>query len=424
MKEEIKEEYEVSVKINKIQNNGCFCTFLGLKEGYGFMPQYLMSDHYNNGVCDLDKGDTINAYIHEIKADGFIILSDEFIFKQKLAKEKTIPIEQLNISELGLGIVLGGTRLLWSFSSKYMVVLCADSTLRFIDTQKKSVNTFLEKIQTNDIVLVDITKTDEVEFVIPLSELHYYESDAGQYNELISEKTNCEISNIYINENDFFIFNKESVYGDSIEGYCRYRKTIYILHNLNDTETNLIRDFFNQNSLKEPKEIIEDIEAYLTDENITKIIESFTITNEEYLINRPGNDDYYYIDKVSKEFEDEYINSLFPNIKDNIHRDRGFCTAASMRIDFEKRPYKDEELDLINEAKKKYNKEEHRVYLLKQYFSEFMNKQKIIYAQREKYHSMFVGKIIKMLLNDVEGFEFGKEYNILLRNYYKKVNQN
>ena len=36
---------------------------------------------------------------------------------------------------------------------------------------------------------------------------------------------------------------------------------------------------------------------------------------------------------------------------------------------------------------------------------------------------MFVNEIKKILLNDVEGFEFGKEYNILLRNYYKKVNQ-
>ena len=491
MKRTIKEEYEVYVKINKIQNNGCFCTFLGLYDGYGFMPQYLMEDHYkydfcdlnkgdtitaciheiksdgsiilseefeewrkevyarinkiqddgcfctlfehcdgygfmplhlmpdhyNNGTCDLNKGDSLIAYIHEIKSDGFIILSDESAFKQKLANEKSTPIEQLSISELRLGIVIG-TQYGWNSEKKYIVVLCSDGTLRFIDIQTKSVNSYMEGINANDIVLVEATKTDEVEFVIPLSNFHYYESDYGIYNEIIYNKTNCKIPNTYIEENDFFIFNKGSVFGEPIEGYCRYRKTIYILHNLNYTETNLIRDFFRQNNLKKPKEIIEDIENYLTEENITKKIESFTITNKQFFSHRPGKDDYYYIDKVSKKFEDEYINSLFPNIDETIYEDHGFCSAESMKIDFEERPYKAEECELINEAKKKYNKEEHRVYLFNKYFSESL----YIYTTWKENLMMFVNEIEKILLNDVEGFEFGKEYNKLLRNYYKKVN--
>ena len=223
MKRSIKEDYEVYVKINKIQDNGCFCTFLGRYEGYGFMPKQLMTDHYNNGVCDLDKGDTITAYIHEIKADGFIILSDESVFKQKLANEKAIPIEQLSISELGLGIIIG-TQTYGLFSEKkFIVILCMDGSFRFVDSQKNIVNPYLEKIRTNDIVLIDTTQTDEVEFVIPLSVLHYYESGEGPYNEIISKKTNCKIPNRVIKEKDFFVFNKKSAYENPIEGYCRYR---------------------------------------------------------------------------------------------------------------------------------------------------------------------------------------------------------
>ena len=174
--------------------------------------------------------------------------------------------------------------------------------------------------------------------------------------------------------------------------------------------------------MKTPKEIIEDIESYLTDENITKIIESFTILNEEIFHNRPGKDDYYFVVKVSQKFDDDYLNSLFPSINETIYEDHGFCTAESMSIDFEERPYKDEELKYISEAKKEYNKNSHRVYLLNKHFSDMKNKIDYFYNKKNNNQMMFVNEIKKILLNDVEGFEFGKEYNILLRNYYKKVN--
>lgn len=411
----IKEEYKVLARINKIQNNGCFCDFLPFAsyEGYyGFMPQSLMFDHYDNGVCDLKKFDTITAYVHEVKSDGLVILSDEFVFKQKLASEKSMPIEKLEISKLGLGIVIGLQEI--DYSKKYIVVGCTDGTVRFIDPYKESVNPYLKGIKTNDIVLVDIAQTDEVEFVISLSDLHYYESDDCQYNEIIYQKTNCRIPNKYIEDNDFFIFFKKGYL--QVSGYCRYRKKIYILDDLNHTECELIIEFFQKGGLQEPKEIIEDIESYLNDENIIQIIESFTIINEATFIHRPGKDDYYYVHKISKKFKDEYINSLFPTIKEEIYSDRGFCSAESMSIDFEKRPYKDEELESIKEAKNKYNKEEHRVYLLNKKFSELKANLEYTYKRN---HKIFVNEVKNMLLDYGDGFKFGKEYNILLRNYQK-----
>lgn len=68
---------KVETRINKIQENGCFCSFLPLsKNQFGFMPNYLMPSCFDeNGNITVKVGDTIIAVINKITDKG-IILSD------------------------------------------------------------------------------------------------------------------------------------------------------------------------------------------------------------------------------------------------------------------------------------------------------------------------------------------------------------
>lgn len=69
----------VRVRINKIQENGCYCS---LGQGYfGFIPNVLMPSfidekwHCTNAVNEI-----VDVVIYDIKNNGFILLSDEIKF--------------------------------------------------------------------------------------------------------------------------------------------------------------------------------------------------------------------------------------------------------------------------------------------------------------------------------------------------------
>ena len=68
---------KVNVRINKIQDNGCYCSFLPLWQNqYGFMPKHLMPSYLDNqGDFTISKGDNITVVINNITDRG-IILSD------------------------------------------------------------------------------------------------------------------------------------------------------------------------------------------------------------------------------------------------------------------------------------------------------------------------------------------------------------
>lgn len=69
---------KVQTRINKIQEKGCFCSFLSLgKNQFGFMPNYLMPSFFDeNGNFTKSVGDQVMVVINEINNEGFIILSD------------------------------------------------------------------------------------------------------------------------------------------------------------------------------------------------------------------------------------------------------------------------------------------------------------------------------------------------------------
>ena len=68
----------VAVRINKIQENGCFCSFHPLSVNkYGFMPKKLIPSFTDeNGNIIKSKGDDVKAVIYYISDSGFITLSD------------------------------------------------------------------------------------------------------------------------------------------------------------------------------------------------------------------------------------------------------------------------------------------------------------------------------------------------------------
>ena len=64
---------QIGVRINRIQENGCYCSFHPLRSNhYGFMPKYLMSsmiDEHNNYYVSV--GDDITVVIYKITDNHF-----------------------------------------------------------------------------------------------------------------------------------------------------------------------------------------------------------------------------------------------------------------------------------------------------------------------------------------------------------------
>ncbi len=75
---------KILVQINKIQENGCFCTFLPTWQNqFGFMPNELMHSFFDeNGNLTISVRDKIDVVIYKITEKGFI-LSDVSTYEKK-----------------------------------------------------------------------------------------------------------------------------------------------------------------------------------------------------------------------------------------------------------------------------------------------------------------------------------------------------
>lgn len=68
--------YKLKARINKIQDNGCYCSLYHSQQ-FGFMPNYLMPSFFDeNGSLTKSVGDTVMVVINKISDKGFITLSD------------------------------------------------------------------------------------------------------------------------------------------------------------------------------------------------------------------------------------------------------------------------------------------------------------------------------------------------------------
>ena len=78
----------ILVKINKIQETGCYCTFLPLGDNYGFMPKKLMRCLYEEKDNFTKKvGDKLSVVIVDISERG-ILLSDVETYNKDLEKKR------------------------------------------------------------------------------------------------------------------------------------------------------------------------------------------------------------------------------------------------------------------------------------------------------------------------------------------------
>ena len=78
----------ILVKINKIQETGCYCTFLPLGDNYGFMPKKLMRCLYEKKDIFTKKvGDKLSVVIVDISEKG-ILLSDVETYNKDLEKKR------------------------------------------------------------------------------------------------------------------------------------------------------------------------------------------------------------------------------------------------------------------------------------------------------------------------------------------------
>lgn len=92
----------VRVRINKIQENGCYCS---LGQGYlGFMPNVLMPSFIDEkGHCTNAVNEIVDVVIYDIKNNGFILLSDEIKFMEKNRDNK---VKNKEMAVAGAGLML------------------------------------------------------------------------------------------------------------------------------------------------------------------------------------------------------------------------------------------------------------------------------------------------------------------------------
>lgn len=80
----------VKVKITEIKKNGCKCSFCDWNQN-GFIPFHLMPSFFDvEEILTISKYSIINAAIHKIEKNGYIILSDlkiKEIIKQRISSK-------------------------------------------------------------------------------------------------------------------------------------------------------------------------------------------------------------------------------------------------------------------------------------------------------------------------------------------------
>ena len=317
------------------------------------------------------------------------------------------------IKDLRIGVIISET--------DPAIVACLDGTFRLLYSD------VLENPVQYTIILFEDSKSDEIEFVAHLDEFDYYTnirgSERSDYDEFFYQKYHglCVPKKILSKSNKFIIDNGYG-YQFVIYYFNEQANTIYADSRYTKNEQLLISSHFNKNQEVDINSSLQEIDRYLIVSNIEKILESFTIENKEYFKNKIGGDDRYYIKKESMRFDDGYIDSLFPHIDKTVYSDSGYCDAYSMRIDFDKREYIEEEKKYIRDAKKKYDKDSHRRWLIAMRIEEFMQMQKFFYEKKIKLINSFLEEYIKLLKNDEVNVEFINQHNYTLRKMYRIAN--
>lgn len=191
------------------------------------------------------------------------------------------------------------------------------------------------------------------------------------FNSLLYERYTITIPQHLTEKSNKFILK----YGDRY--YTWYKdsdESIFVFESNTIWERKMLKCFYNKTiypcDIPSFEDKLIEIDSYLEHLNVDDIIDSFSIENVELCQNRAGRDDYYYIIKTFKELDEEFINSLFPHNNVTIYSDHGYVEASTMRIDFEVRPYLEEERSLKDIARKNYDRDSHRRFLIMKAYDE------------------------------------------------------
>lgn len=315
----------------------------------------------------------------------------------------------MEYKNLRVGIVLK--------ESNVRIILCIDGTFRFDKHE------LCKSFKKDDIVLFEDSITDDILFAIGLEAFYFYEDRTyhaeDYYDYLIRKEKGICVPKEYEMVKDRFIVDRGSGYQFVV--YCKMNDVLYVDWRYTNAEKELIRSFFDSSKKKMPKDIITETENYLSSLNVDEILNSFTIRNEIIYISRPGKEDSLYVHKRSKKFDDGYVNSLFPLIDEEIYAERDYYLSP-LAHDTDSRIYMDEANEFINEAKRKYNKNDHRSYLLNERFTNLITDYKREFNKTIERRLSFLSNIDQLLQNDMISEDYARELNTKLRDYYRKAN--
>lgn len=212
---------------------------------------------------------------------------------------------------------------------RYSYVWCFDN-FKYYYTEKLTENLI------NEIVTFNHTNRHEVRiedgYCIISSNYNFF------YADKVEKKSPHDINYIFINEQD--------------EAMDFYEKTRH---------------------LKSIKDMIHEFDSLVDSLNINEIIDSFHTTIKESVQSKVGGDDTFNSIIIRKaKYSDAYMETLLPS-KSSSRRERGYTSHWDYTTEEQMESIKNEDEAFRYQAYEKYNKDEHKRYLIDNFVQNFIN---------------------------------------------------
>lgn len=155
------------------------------------------------------------------------------------------------------------------------------------------------------------------------------------------------------------VYNKMAITGN--ENIDLQREAIILYENL------------QKNPPKSIKQKIAEYELLVDSLNIDEIISSYETKVDEYVITKVGGDDRFYSEITrGANYSDSYIDMLLPK-KNTSYRNSGYTSKWPWTSKEEKEKFKREDDFFKEKARKTYDKEIHKNYLIDKYIETLVN---------------------------------------------------
>ena len=201
------------------------------------------------------------------------------------------------------------------------------------------------------------------------------------------------------------VYNKMAITGN--ENIDLQREAIILYENL------------QKNPPKSIKQKIAEYELLVDSLNIDEIISSYETKVDEYVITKVGGDDRFYSEITrGANYSDSYIDMLLPK-KNTSYRNSGYTSKWPWTSKEEKEKFKREDDFFKEKARKTYDKEIHKNYLIDKYIETLVNNRVKI---EEYLHINFATSIFQNSKDTLYGFGKVFELNMILRVINKNGN--